>query len=249
MREFEDVLRETVTSARSENHGGLVLFIDEIQSADPGGLRTLGYAWQHLQSEGADIPAAVFAAGLPNTPEVISSVVTFSERFAYRPLERLSDEAAMVALGGPARALGVEWERSALDGAVSIAAGYPYTVQLIGDATWAAAGYPPPGSVLGVGELERGRLAMRDDLDSLFRARWEKTTPAERRFLHAMAALGNGPVRRADIAAALSLTSRDVSVPRARLLDKGLIDVAARGELSFPIPGFADYVRALSATS
>lgn len=249
VREFEDVLRETVTSARSENHGGLVLFVDEIQSADPGGLRTLGYAWQHLQSEGADIPAAVFAAGLPNTPEVISSVVTFSERFAYRPLERLSDDAAMVALGGPARALGVEWERSALDGAVSIAAGYPYTVQLIGDATWAAAGYPSPGAVLGVGELERGRLAMRDDLDSLFRARWEKTTPAERRFLHAMAALGNGPVRRADIAAALSLTSRDISVPRARLLGKGLIDVAARGELSFPIPGFADYVRALSATS
>lgn len=70
-REFEEVLRETVATARSENHNGLVIFIDEIQSADPAGLRTLGYAWQHLQSEGTDVPAAVFSAGLPNTAEVI----------------------------------------------------------------------------------------------------------------------------------------------------------------------------------
>lgn len=155
----------------------------------------------------------------------------------------------MIALGGPARTLGVEWDSAALDGAVAIAAGYPYTVQLIGDATWAAAGYPSPGERLGVDQLARGRVAMQDDLDALFRARWEKTAPAERRFLQAMAALGSGSVRRADIAAKLSTTSRDVSVPRARLIDKGLIDVARRGELSFTIPGFADYLRALDTDS
>lgn len=243
VREFEDALRETVASARKQGHGGVVLFIDEIQAADAVGLRTLGYAWQHLQSEGADVPAAVFAAGLPNTPEVIASVVTFSERFAYRPLERLSDDAAMVALAGPARALEVDWDRDALDEAVAVAQGYPYTVQLIGDATWTAAGYPGPGARLSVEQLRHGRLAMQADLDALFRARWEKATPGEQRFLQAMAALGSGVVRRIDIAAALAATSRDVSVPRSRLLDKGLIDVAGRGLLAFTIPGFAEYVR------
>ena len=42
----------------------------------------------------------------------------------------------------------------------------------------------------------------------------------------------------------IGASSDDLSVPRARLIDKGLIEVAGRGELDFTIPGFADYVRA-----
>ncbi|MEP7021283.1 MAG: hypothetical protein ABI808_11560, partial [Pseudonocardiales bacterium] len=212
-------------------------------SADPDGLRTLGYAWQHLQSEGSDVPAAVFAAGLPNSPEVIANVVTFSERFAYRPLERLPPDAAMVALGGAARALGVEWDSAALAEAVATAQGYPYTLQLIGDATWAAAGYPDAGARLTIEHLQEGSVAMRADLNALFRARWEKATAGEQAFIRAMAALGDGLVRRADVARIMDVTTDELSVPRARLIDKGLIDVAGRGELQFTIPGFAEFVR------
>lgn len=88
VREFEGVIRETVTLARRERHTGLVLLVDEIQAGDAGGLRTLAYAWQHLQAEGNDVPTAVFSAGLPNRPEATGAVVTFSERFAYRPAHR-----------------------------------------------------------------------------------------------------------------------------------------------------------------
>ena len=144
VREFEAVVRRTVEAAHKEDRTGLVLFVDEIQSADPAGLRTLAYAWQHLQSEGQDVPAAVFAAGLPNAPEVIASVVTFSERFAYRPLQRLDDDATMVALAGPSRALGVWWDDEALAAALTEVQGYPYSVQLLGDAVWTAAGLPGP---------------------------------------------------------------------------------------------------------
>ena len=243
VREFEDVVRETAASAGREGRPGVVFFIDEIQSADRDGLRTLGYAWQHLQSEGSDIPAAVFAAGLPNSPEAIAAVVTFSERFAYRPLERLAPEAVMIALTGPARALGVEWDQGALEDAVAVAQGYPYSVQLIGDTTWAAAGYPDVGTTLTRVHLQQGQQAMRTDLDALFRARWEKATAVEQDFMQAMASLGDGPVRRSDIARTLTATSDELSVPRARLIDKGLIDVAGRGQLEFTIPGFAEYVR------
>ncbi|PZS34561.1 MAG: ATP-binding protein [Pseudonocardiales bacterium] len=243
VREFEEVVRETAASARDEGRSGVVLFIDEIQSADADGLRTLGYAWQHLQSEGSDVPAAVFAAGLPNSPEVIANVVTFSERFAYRPLERLPPDAAMIALGGAARALGVEWDSAALAEAVATAQGYPYTLQLIGDATWAAAGYPDAGARLTIEHLQQGSVAMSADLNALFRARWEKATAGEQAFIRAMAALGDGLVRRADVARVMGVTSDELSVPRARLIDKGLIDVAGRGELQFTIPGFAEFVR------
>ena len=243
VREFETLIRETVSGALDEDRTGVVLFVDEIQAADPEGLRTLAYTWQHMQSEAADSPAAVFAAGLPSSPESIGAVVTFSERFAYRRLESLTDDAVQIALAGPARELGVSWSRDALDEATSIAQGYPYSVQLIGDGTWAAAGYPDAGATLTTEHVRAGERRMQDDLNALFRARWEKCSPSEQQLMHAMAALGDGPVRRADIAEHLGVTTGEVSVPRARLIDKGIIDIAGRGQLQFTIPGFAAYVR------
>lgn len=243
VREFEHAIREAVDGARKHGGRGFVLFVDEIQAADPDGLRTLAYAWQHLQSEAADLPAAVFAAGLPTSPEVIAKVVTFSERFAYRPLGRLDDDAAMLALVTPARSLGVEWDYAALDRAARLAQGFPYSLQLIGDAVWSAAGYPDPGVVLLAEHVEQGEAAMRVDLDALFRSRWENATPAERRMIRVMAELGgDDAVQRADIATRMGAGSTELSVPRARLLDKGLVQAAGRGRLEFTIPGFADYV-------
>jgi hypothetical protein len=109
VREFEELIRETAALAHREQRTCLALIIDEIQAADPVGLRVLAYAWQHLQAEGSGIPAAIFSAGLPNSPEAIGAVVTFSERFAYRPIGALSDDAARIALAHPARVNGVDW--------------------------------------------------------------------------------------------------------------------------------------------
>lgn len=243
-REFERVLRETVASAKKEGHGGLVLLVDEIQAADPVGLRTLAYVWQHLQSEGEDVPVAVFAAGLPSSPETIANVVTFTERFAYRPLARLTPEASVIALSAPATALGVHWEPAALAAAAAEAQGYPYTLQLLGDAVWHAAGFPDPATVLTSAHLSVARRVVEADLTALFRARWEKATPLEQAFMKAMAAEIGPSVRRADIAENMGVDSDRLGVPRARLLDKGLIDVVGRGELEFSIPGFAEFVRA-----
>ena len=248
VREFQTLIRETVRGALDEGRTGVVLFVDEIQAADPDGLRTLAYTWQHMQSEEGDVPAAVFAAGLPSAPESIAAVVTFSERFAYRRLEPLPDEAVHIALAGPAGELGVRWEREALDVATSIAQGYPYSVQLIGDATWAAAGHPNSGATLTTAHVREGRVRMKEDLNALFRARWEKCAPSEQQLMQAMAAHGDGPVRRVDIAASLGVSSGDLSVPRARLIDKGIIDIVSRGQLQFTIPGFAGYVRGRTET-
>lgn len=245
-RAFEAVVR---AAAAGDEHSGLVILIDEIQSADAEGLRTLAYTWQHLQAEGADVPAAVYTAGLPNAPDIVASAVTFSERFAYRPLLALKQADEEYALVIPARELGVEWDRDALDAAVTIARGYPYVVQLIGDAAWSAAGRPDPGARITVAFVAAGRGLMEDDMEALFRARWAAAPPRERRFMAAMAGLGDGPVRRADIAARLGERSERLSMPRARLIDKGFIQAGERGTVEFTIPGFADFVRTLQADS
>lgn len=196
-RELEAVVRGIVSLAADQHPGGLVLFVDEIQSADPAGLRALATAWQHLQAEGADVPAALFAAGLPNSPEAIGAVVTFSERFAYRPSGPLADDAARIALARPVEQIGVHWDTDAIEEAVSTAQGFPYTLQLFGDATWAAAGRPDPGARLTAAHVHTASAAVAADLAALFRARWEKASTAEQTFMAAMARLGDGPVARA----------------------------------------------------
>jgi hypothetical protein len=44
-------------------------------------------------------------------------------------------------------------------------------------------------------------------------------------------------------------TSRAVSMPRDRLLDKGIIESAGHGLLRFTLPGFTEYVRGQGTAS
>jgi hypothetical protein len=191
------------------------------------------------------VPAAVFAAGLPDAADKISSVVTFTERLAFRPLALLEPDAEEIAISAPARALGVAWSPDALAAAVDIARGYPYSVQLIADASWSAAGNPDPGAVIAREHVDRGRISMQTDLIALFRARWANSTPAERDLMTALAELGDDKAKRSDVAHRLGVTPASLSVPRGRLIDKGFIYAPERGYLSFTVPGFATFVREL----
>ncbi|SHR96757.1 Predicted ATPase [Mycobacteroides abscessus subsp. abscessus] len=243
---FKELIVETVKAARDEGHRGLVLLIDEVQDADRQGLRTLAVTWQDLQAEADALPAGVFAAGLPQTPEIISAAATFSERFAYRTLHRLGPDASRVALVKPAGQVGVDWAPDALEAVIAQTNGYPHTLQLYADAAWARAGYPDPGGQIGMADVEHAARQVAEDMDALFRARWNNATPVQRRFMTAMAqSLTDDRVSsRSDIAAALGRDSRAISAARAGLIDKGLIAVAGHGLLEFSIPGFAEFVHA-----
>ncbi len=243
-REFEDLVTAAAAAARAHGHGGLVLLLDEVQAADPSGLRTLSYAWQHFQSERPDLPAAVFAAGLPDSVTMINQAVSNSERFAYRHLEDLSPDAALIALAAPARTLGVRWEDAALRTAVEYAAGYPHTLQLVGDNAWRMAGLPDPGASITDAHVRAALHNVAEDLHELYTARLSKVTnPNDLRFVKALASLGDGQVRRAQIAAAMNVPSDALGIPRARLRDSGIITDTAHGYVAFTIPGFASHVR------
>ncbi len=49
-------------------------------------------------------------------------------------------------------------------------------------------------------------------------------------------------MKRDDIAAHLGVTTQAISVPRDRLLSKGIIDATRHGRLSFTVPGFTEYI-------
>jgi predicted transcriptional regulator len=81
----------------------------------------------------------------------------------------------------------------------------------------------------------------------MYRARWRAASPLERELMSAMAAGGEEAVTRAEVAARMGRDTRAISVPRERLLDKGVIEAAGHGRLRFTLPGFADYIRGLDA--
>jgi len=239
---FKAAVTATAAAVRDDGGAGLAIFIDEIQSADPESLRAIAYAWQELASEKPLTPAGIFAAGLPSSSEAISAAVTFAERFEYRALTPLEDGDVALALAGAAQQIRVTWSPAALQLAVDNASGFPYKVQLIGHETWEKAGWPDPGAVITDIHVHAALAAVDEQMSELFRARWGSTTRAEREVLLAIARLGGHDVKREDIAAELGKSSAAISVPRARLLQKGIIETSRYGYLSFSAPGFTEYI-------
>lgn len=239
-------LQNVITKAAkqvTETQVGLAIFIDELQSADPDGLRAFAYAWQHLQSEAPDLPAVTFTAGLSHTQDVITDAVSFSERFRYEHMKNLDPVAARSALTAPARESGVGWEAPALEEALSRGQGYPFFIQLIGDFAWRAAGYPNAGSDLTVDHLTHALQDFEATQFDFFRARLTKATESEAKLMAAMASLGDGRQRRSDIAASLGVDTRAISMARRSLMDKGIIESVGHGQLMFTAPGFAKFMR------
>lgn len=239
VRAFEDLILAVHQAAADAGRTGLVLFIDEIQAADPLGLRILAYAWAHFQAERPDVPAAVFAAGLPDSAAVINEAVSNTERLAYRQLERLSHDATLLALAGPARSLGVTWDGPALEGA----AGYPHLVQLVADNAWKHAALPDPGQAITGAHVDAAIRSAATDIAQLYDARLSRIRPSDLRLVQALAQLGDGPARRADIAAIMNVSTDAIGVARARLIAAGIISTADYGSVEFTIPGFAAHVR------
>ena len=244
---LEDLLHGAATMARGRHGAGLIVFLDELHTASADDLSILLNTVQNLDGEREDNPLAVVTAGLPITPEAITRAATFGERSTFVPLDVLSDADARSLLTVPAAALEVTWTSQALDLVTAECRGHPYLLQLLGSATWQA-GRPDAGDQLGADQVRAGVPAARDQLDAMYRARWGSATPAEQAFIRAMAAVDRENVSRAAIAAQLGQASRSISVPRERLIEKGVIEPVGHGLVRFTMPGFADYVRTRAAS-
>jgi len=234
-----DLVGKAASLATGRGRPGLVLLIDELQEATRHQLISVCNAIQDT----TDAPVAVFAAGLPTTPDKLMSAATFSERFDYQELTRLDDTAAERALVEPSLALGVWWDTDAVRIVLAEAAGSPYMIQKLGDEAWLAAG--EARTVIGPDAALVAIERTRHDLGvGMFRGRWAKASQRERELIAAIACAADarGIARTADIVRLLDTTSPRLSKTRRALLDKGLIEAPARGLVRFTMPAFADYV-------
>jgi hypothetical protein len=78
---------------------------------------------------------------------------------------------------------------------------------------------------------------------SFFRVRFDRLTPAEKRYLRAMAELGPGPHRSGDIARALKREVTSLAPTRSALIAKGMIWSPSHGDTAFTVPLFDEFMR------
>lgn len=224
---------------------GVLLLLDEVQAIEPVHLRAVARGLQSCAA--ARLPVLMVAGGLPHAPEHIRRAVTYGERYRYAELGPLNPVATRVALEQPAADLGVSFEATALDALVAASQGYPYLVQLLGHRSWEAA---RGGPVITAGHAALSIPAALSELAaSVFDGRVTRLTPAERVYVVALAALGDGPVSGAEVARSLARTGQSLSRTRQNLIDKGLIAPVGSRELVFTLPHFAAYVRARESSS
>ncbi|HSI51698.1 MAG TPA: hypothetical protein VLA61_25800 [Ideonella sp.] len=79
--------------------------------------------------------------------------------------------------------------------------------------------------------------------ESFFRVRFDRLTPAEKRYLRAMAELGSGPHRSGAIADCLKREVSALGPVRSSLIAKGMIWSPAHGDTAFTVPLFDEFMK------
>ena len=238
------LLADGARYALQRDRAGLVLLVDELQEAPRDDLVVVANALQEAMTV-RDAPLVVFAAGLPQTPEVVMEAASFTERFDFRVLRSLDGDSAARALLEPAITLRVRWAPAAADAVLGAAAGSPYLIQRLGDEAWSIA-EPSTGGVVTEEHARAAVMGVHQNLsDGMFRGRWSKATEAERRLLVAIAQVVDADevALTEDLTAVTGRTTPQLSPTRRSLLDKGLIESAGHARLKFSMPGFAEFVR------
>ncbi len=232
------VLLQQVGLAAKSANTILVMFIDELQYVQEDELSALISAMHRCAQE--KLPLTLVAAGLPQLVGRAGKAKSYAERlFDYPEIGPLSSSEASIALTRPAAGLDVRFEDTAVDEIFRCTFGYPYFLQEWGKHVWDLA----PGSPITKADVERASdIALAALDENFFRVRFDRCTPAERRYLRAMAELGPGPHRSGDIAQTLSQKVISLAPLRNRLIRKGMIWAPSHGDTAFTVPLFHDYL-------
>jgi len=237
----EDItdLLVAVGEAVKDRDTGLLLAIDEVQYLTAEELAALISAIHRTVQ--LSLPVILVGAGLPQLPGLAGSAKSYAERlFDFPHIGPLARADAQAALELPAQAQGVTFTDGALDDLLDRTQGYPYFLQEWGYHVWNVA----PKSPI---TLEDVRLAAPDvqrQLDeNFFLVRMDRLTPAEKRYLTAMAELGEGPHRSGDIAGRLGVKVESVAPRRSALIQKGMVFSPAHGDTAFTVPLFDEFLR------
>jgi type II secretory pathway predicted ATPase ExeA len=218
---------------------GWSLFIDELQYLDEPELAALIVAIHRSNQTG--LPILFFGAGLPQIAALSGDAKSYAERlFSFPPIGALDDAAASAAIRQPIEEEGERIQDTALASIIHATHGYPYFLQEWGYQAWNAAAASP----INENDVVTASSNALKRLDAgFFRVRLDRLTPKERDYVVAMARLGPGPYRSADVADALGESVQSLGPRRASIINKGMIYSPAHGDIAFTAPMFDDFLR------
>jgi len=232
-------LLETAGAASQKAGTALILFIDELQYVEEEQLAALITALHRAAQR--QLPVMMVGAGLPQLPGRMGRAKSYAERlFDYPPVDRLDAVAARIAIERPAASEGVQFDPAALQRIVKETQGYPYFLQEWGKHVWDVASRSPITEA-DVEQASREAVAALDE--SFFRVRFDRLTPAEKRYLRAMAELGPGPHRSGDVAEELGRKVTSLGPTRNQLIAKGMIWSPNHGDTAFTVPMFDEFMK------
>jgi len=231
-------LLESAGLATQKAGTALAMFVDELQYVGEEELAALITALHRTAQR--RLPVVLVGAGLPQLRGRTGRAKSYAERlFDFPEIGPLSPQAAKLAIAKPAKEQGVEVTPAALDRIVRETRGYPYFVQEWGKHSWDTADDSP----ITEEDVERASTTAIAALDeSFFRVRFDRLTPAEKRYLRAMAELGPGPHRSGDIAEELGRGVTSLGPTRNQLIAKGMIWSPHHGDTAFTVPLFDEFM-------
>jgi len=229
-----------VGAAAAEKNSGVVFLLDEVQFVQEVEYRSLISALHRATQKNMPITAA--AAGLPQIPRLTGEARSYAERlFTFPVIAGLSEQDGHAALVEPARHQHVDYEPAAVALALEWTRGYPFYIQQLGKHAWNLAKTSP----ITTGDVEAAVPAAQQALDaSIYEVRIQRATREERRYMRAMAELGEGPYRSGQVAAKLGRSTSELSMARQHLIDKGLAYATEDyGHIDFTVPRFDEFMR------
>ena len=225
--------------AAAAHRRGIVLLLDEIQFLNRLQLESLIIGLHKAVQR--NLPVTLVGAGLPQIPEMAGDAKSYAERlFVFPQISNLPDDQARIALHTPALVEGVRWTDAALAVAVARTEGYPYFLQELGYAAWLVA----HDNTITALDVEQAIPSYEDKLDSsFFRVRLDRATELQRAYLRAMAELGPGAQKAADVASLLGRASNQVGPTRSELTSMGLLFAPQHGYAAFTVPQFDRFLK------
>ncbi|MDO5670010.1 MAG: ATP-binding protein [Corynebacterium sp.] len=223
---------------------GILITLDELQSADPQDQHVLATAVQDLMRDNYDIAFA--AAGLPaGVDKLLQQEGTTFLRRAHRvDLTVVSEDEARILFVDTAQSGGRAMTADAVDAAVSLSAGYPYLMQVVGSLSWARANQEKSNQITShhIGSI-RDSAVERIGIQ-IHGPSFRDVPDQQLGLLYALAELSPAgePVRTGAIAEHLGVPANALSMARKALLERSLVIVPSYGFLQFALPFAADHL-------
>ncbi len=232
-------LMEQAGLAAKAGGTALALFIDELQYVEETQLAALITALHRMAQR--QLPVVLVGAGLPQLRGQLGNAKSYAERlFDFTEIGPLPTEAAAQAIEKPLHDEGVAITPQALTEVLRMSQGYAYFLQTWGSHTWLAAETSPIDEAA-VRKAGVTALAALDE--GFFRVRFDRCTPKEKKYLRAMAELGEGPHRSGDVADVLGEKVSSLAPTRAMLIGKGMVWSPTHGDTAFTVPMFAAFMQ------